>query len=236
MKSQGEKRMSPTPQPLQTGHRDRIRKKFLSAGLESFLDHEVLEFLLTYSIPRKDTKPLAWKLLKNFGSLTNVLDASTKELLDVPGIGKQTALFIPFVRALLKRYTLSEITSRPSGVTPEAVINYCKASLSDKKEEFLQILFLSTRHTIIGSKIMSTGNNDKVEVQPRDILGEAFACKAVNFILVHNHPSGDPEPSPEDIKFTRALEEAAFFMGIGFSDHIIVGKGKIFSFREHHLM
>lgn len=222
--------------PPQAGHRERLRKKFIATGLDSLLDHEVLELLLTYSIPRKDTKPIAWKLLENFGSLANVLDADSKALLRVEGIGEQTATFIPLVRALLKRYTLSEIQSRPSGATPEAVINYCKASLSDKKEEFLQILFLSTRHTIIGSKIISTGHRDKIDVVPRDIVGEALAAKAAHIILVHNHPSGEPEPSPEDIAFTANLQQVALFMGVRFSDHIIVGKGKIFSFRAHRMM
>lgn len=222
--------------PLQTGHRARLRKKFLTAGIDSLLDHEVLELLLTYSIPRKDTKPIAWNLLKNFGSLANVLDAQPKELLRIEGIGSQTAALIPFVRALLKRYTFCELSSRPNGSTPQAIMSYCQASLSDKKEEFLQILFLSTRHTIIGSKIISTGHRDKIEIAPRDIIGEAVAAKAAHIILVHNHPSGEPEPSPEDIKFTNTLHEAAFFMGVGLSDHIIVGKGKIFSFRAHQML
>ncbi len=228
--------MQNTTKPLQAGHRDRLRKKFLTAGMDSFLDHEVLELLLTYSIPRKDTKPIAWKLLKSFGSLSNVLDATAQDLMRVDGIGPQTAALIPFTRALLKRYALSEVKSRPGGTTPEAIMNYCKASLSDKKEEFLQILFLSTRHTIIGSKIISTGHRDKIEVAPRDIIGDALAAKAAHIIIVHNHPSGDPEPSPEDITFTNNLVQAAYFMGVGVSDHIIVGKGKMFSFREHRML
>ena len=168
--------MPNTPKPLQAGHRERLRKKFMTAGIDSLLDHEVLELLLTYSIPRKDTKPIAWKLLENFGSLSNVLDATPTELKNIKGIGEQTAALIPFVRALLKRYTFNEMQSRPSGMTPEAIMNYCRASLSDKKEEFLQILFLSTRHTIIGSKIVSTGHRDKIEVSPRDIIGDALAA------------------------------------------------------------
>lgn len=228
--------MPNTTKPLQAGHRERLRKKFMAAGLDSFLDHEVLEFLLTYAIPRKDTKPIAWKLLRNFGTLSNVLDASPTELMRVEGIGEQTATLIPFMRALLKRYTLSEIKSRPSGATPEAVMDYCRACLSDKKEEFLQILFLSTRHTILGSKVISTGHRDKIEVFPRDIIGEALAHKAAFIVVVHNHPSGDPEPSPEDITFTNNLTQAAFFMGLEVTDHIIVGKGKLFSFRVHHML
>ena len=228
--------MPNTIKPQQAGHRLRLRKKFLTAGIESFLDHEVLELLLTYSIPRKDTKPIAWKLLENFGSLANVLDADPKQLLRIEGIGEQTAALIPFVRALLKRYTLSEITSHPNGATPEAIINYCRATLSNKKEEFLQFLFLSKRHTIVGSKVISTGHSNKIDVAPRDIIGEACTVKAENIILVHNHPSGEPSPSPEDIKFTHDLKAISLFMGIGFSDHIIIGKGKIFSFHAHGLV
>ena len=164
------------------------------------------------------------------------MDATPDDLRNVPGIGPQTAALIPFVRALLKRYTLNEMTARPSGATPEAVINYCKASLSDKKEEFLQLLFLSTRHTIIGSRIISTGHRDKITVAPRDIVGDALAAKAAYIILVHNHPSGDAEPSSDDLTFTTNLAQTANFMGMHLEDHIIVGKGQIFSFREHRLL
>ena len=129
--------MNPTTKPSYLGHRARLRKRFLTAGAESFLEHEILELLLTYALPRKDTKPLAWALLKNFGSLANVLDASVKELSSVKGMGPSSALFLKIIRASFKKYMLAEVKNKQPLKTPQLVMDYCRTSLADKKEEFL---------------------------------------------------------------------------------------------------
>ena len=116
--------------PSYIGHRERIREKFASAGLDGFLDHETLELLLTYAVPRKDTKPIAWALLKKFGSLAAVLDADPDQLSQVNGVGPATAQFLKLIRAVFKKYSLSEVKERITIRTPQQVLEYCNAYLS----------------------------------------------------------------------------------------------------------
>lgn len=214
-----------TSKPSFIGHRERLRKKFREHGLETFLPHEVLELLLTYAIPRKDTKPIAWALLKKFGSLAAVLDADEKQLCEVDGIGPQAAQFLRLVRRVLKNYSLDRVKKPRVLGSPQQVSQYCKASLSDKKEECVEVIFLSIRNTVIGTRIIATGTLDTVLISPRQIIEYALKANAARIILVHNHPSGDATPSKEDITLTRAVIQAATVFDILVEDHIIVGKG-----------
>lgn len=225
--------MTSKEKPSYLGHRERIRSKFAEGGLEPFLDHEVLELLLTYAIARRDTKPLAWALIKQFGSVSGVLDASVQELSTVKGIGQNTALFIKLVREVFKRYSLEAVRDSVTIRTPEQVAQYCKASLEGKKEESLELIYLSVRNTIIKAEIIATGLIDRVSISPRKIVECALAAKASAVILVHNHPSGDVTPSVEDILLTREVVQAARLLGISVYDHIIVGKGKHYSLKAN---
>ncbi len=218
--------MSPqNSKPSFTGHRERLRQKLAERGLDSFLPHEVLELLLTYVIPRKDTKPLAWALLKKFGSLGGVLDADEKHLRQVPGIGLHAAQFIKLVRAVFRLYSLEQAKEQIAIRSPQQVIDYCKASLADKKEECLELIYLSVRNTVIGTQIVATGLIDQVAISPRKIIECALDASAAAIILVHNHPSGDASPSKEDIELTQAVIRAAALLSIRVHDHIIIGKG-----------
>lgn len=213
------------------GHRQRLRQKFTTAGLEPFLDHEVLELLLTYAIARKDTKPLAWALLKKFGSLSAVLDASREQLLQIPGVGEQTVCFLQLVRATFKRYSLGQVKKEVAIRSPQQVLEYCKASLSGKKEESLELIFLSVKSTVIGTQVISSGMIDRVAVTPRKIIEGALLAKAKGIILVHNHPSGDATPSKEDIQLTKETIAAAQLFDIFVRDHIIIGAHNHYSLR-----
>lgn len=213
------------------GHRNRLHQKMAEAGADTFLEHEILDLLLTYAIPRKDTKPLAWTLLKRFGSLNNVLDAEETALLETPGIGPHTAQLIKLVRNLLKRYTLAQVKKNIQIRTPQQVLNYCRASLADKKEEFLELLFLSVRNTLISTRIISAGEINQVSASPRKVVEWALKEKASALILVHNHPSGDASPSEEDLQLTQAIAQAARFFDIHIQDHIIIAKGMYYSFK-----
>ena len=206
------------------GHRKRLRQKLSERGLEAFLPHEVLELLLTYVIPRKDTKPIAWALLKKFGSLGAVLDADETQLCEVDGIGPQSAQFLHLVRAVLKNYSLEHVKKHPVINSPHQVIQYCKASLANKTEECLELIFLSIRSTVLSTRIVATGSLDKVLISPRQIIEYALNAHASRIILVHNHPSGDATPSKEDISLTQAVIQAAAVFNIHVEDHIIVGK------------
>ncbi len=213
-----------TNQPSFIGHRERLRQKFNERGVDAFLPHEVLELLLTYVIPRKDTKPIAWALLKKFGSLAAVLDADEKQLCEVDGIGPQAAQFLHLVRAVLKNYSLERVKKHTVINSPQQVIQYCKASLANKKEECLELIFLSIRSTVLSTRIVATGSLDKVLISPRQIIEYALNAHASRIILVHNHPSGDATPSQEDIELTQAVVQAAAVFNIRVEDHIIVGK------------
>ena len=214
-------------------HRERIRAKFQSGGLEHFLDHETLELLLTYCIARRDTKPLAWALLKRFGNLSAVLDAPVEELCSVRGIGKNTALFLKLIRAVFKKYSLEEVKEKDIIHTPEEVLSYCKASLSGNSEECLELIYLSVRNTVIGTETISYGTLDQVSISPRKIVERALAAKASALILVHNHPSGDPTPSLDDIAMTKDVCRAAALFGIAVHDHIIIGQGVHYSLKAN---
>ena len=223
--------------PSFVGHRERLRQKLTEHGLEAFLPHEVLELLLTYAIPRKDTKPLAWALLKKFGSFANVLDADERQLLEVEGLGTHTAQFLKLVRAVFKIYSLNHVQQKVSIRSPQQVIDYCKASLADKHEECLELIFLSVRNTVIGTQIVATGLLDQVTISPRKIVECALHAQAAALILVHNHPSGDASPSQEDIALTQDVIKAAALFGIRIHDHIIIGKGGThFSLRTNEVI
>lgn len=224
-----------TPPPY-LGHRERIKKKFSAMGIDSFLDHEVLELLLTYSIPRRDTKPLAWALIKKFGSLSAVFDADKRELAEVKGIGESTAIFLGLVRAAFKRYSIDTLRENIVIKTPEQVADYCRSSLQGKGEEVFEVIYLTVRNTVIGTEVLSVGTLDRASISPRKIVQRALSAKAAGIILVHNHPSGDPSPSSEDIAFTAEVVKAVEVMGILLHDHIIVGKGNYYSLRAKRLL
>ena len=228
--------MGTQEKPSYMGHRQRMREKFASGGLENFLDHETLELLLTYCIARRDTKPLAWALIKRFGNLSAVLDAPVEELCAVPGMGEHSAQFLKLLRAVFKKYSLEEVKEKTAIRTPEEVMAYCNASLAGKAEECIELIYLSVRNTVIGTEIISSGDLDRVGISPRKIVERALAAKAAAIILVHNHPSGDPTPSMEDIVMTIEVMRAAAVLGIAVHDHIIVGRGKHYSLKAHGKM
>ena len=192
-----------------------------------------MELLLTYAVPRRDTKPLAWALLKKFGTLAAVFDADENQLTQVDGIGTGAARFLRLIRAVFKKYSLDEVKETVSIRTPQQVLEYCKASLAGKKEECLEIIYLSVRNTVMSTQVVASGLIDRVAVSPRKIVECALAAKASAIILVHNHPSGDATPSQEDISLTQDVIQAAALFGILVHDHIIVGKGSHYSLKAN---
>lgn len=224
-------------QPACSGHRDRLRQKMAKHGLDGFLPHEVLELLLTYVIPRKDTKPLAWALLKKFGSLAAVLDADEKHLCEVPGIGPHAAQFLHLLREVVKSYSLAHVQDAPVLNSPQLVLAYCKASLSNRQVECVEVICLSIRGTLISTQVVATGSLGKVMVSPRQVVDCALKANARSVILVHNHPSGDAHPSQADIVLTHTIIQAAALFDIKVEDHIVIGKGgNYFSFRAEGII
>jgi len=218
--------------PSYLGHRERIKNKFKKEGLKPFLDHEVLELLLTYSIPRKDTKKLAWDLIKTFGSLSSVLEASSFDLQKVKGMGPQSALLINIVREIITRHSLDKVQKRRSIFNQQELYNYCMAHLQNKKQECFEVLFLDIKLRLIAAEVLSEGNIDNTTVYPRKLIELILKHGAKYIICVHNHPSGDPTPSDEDEFMTDNLKNILNILSVKMVDHIIVGNGKIYSFES----
>lgn len=211
------------------GHRERIKNKFKSEGLKAFLDHEVLELLLTFSIPRKDTKKIAWSLIHAFGSLDNVLEASYSDLQKIKGLGPQSALLINISREIITRYSYNKVQHRQNISNQIELYNYCSANLKNRKQECFEVLFLDIKKRLLGTEILAEGNIDRATISIRKLAELICKYGAKNIICVHNHPSGDPTPSQEDIDMTNDLKFVLKALSTELIDHIIVGAGRIYS-------
>ena len=214
------------------GHRNRLRDAFRQNGIEGMADHQVLELLLTYALPRVDVNPLAHRLMERFGSLTEVLSASPGQLQQVPGVGPSAAVFLSLLgqvdrRLLLQRF--SGRSKRPVLGTPSALGGYMLTlSLSDRYET-LRLVCLNKRYELIYEGVVSSGSLTEVLADPRPILETALVHKACFIAVSHNHPSGDVTPSREDEAAALRIESAAEAVGIGVADQFILGRGAVYS-------
>lgn len=222
-------RVSPSPDEPQgedhaSGHRQRLKERFLRAGREALHDYELLELILFRSIPRRDVKPLAKRLIADFGSVAEVLGAPLTRLRTTDGIGEATALDLKLVEAAGRELAKGAVNKRMVLNSWAAVIEYCRASMAFETREVFRILFLDKRNALIADEIQQTGTVDHTPVYPREVVKRALEVSATAVILVHNHPSGDPTASQADIAMTRQIMEAGKPLGIDVHDHIIVGK------------
>lgn len=214
------------------GHRSRLRERFRKAGLSGFHDYEVLELLLTFAIPRRDMKPSAKELIRKFGGLRGVFDASIEELQEVPGVGPNAAIMVKFLKEAASLYLKEKIRKMPLLDSPEAVIEYCRHSLQGQRNELFQVIYLKARNEIIEVETVAEGTVDFTAVYPRKIIEGALRHNAVGLVFVHNHPGGAAEGSDGDRRLTQALVQAAKAVGVSVYDHVIIGQDGHFSFRE----
>ena len=221
---------------LNRGHRERLRSRYLMAGGEGIPDYDLLELLLTYAVQRRDVKPIARDLLEKFHDLSGVLNAGLDELCQVPGIGKNSALLILLLRSLCTRY-LEDRAARQDVIKSSSELkNYARMRLASACDEVLLLICLDVKNHILDSRIIGTGTIDTVVVNPRLIVEEALRSKAAALILVHNHPSGETEPSSADVNFTRKIHRMLRQLDIRLLDHLIVSRCNSFSFSEHGLL
>lgn len=218
------------------GHRERLRKRFKKSGVPGFHDYELIELLLTYAIPRRDVKPIAKNLIKKFGGLSGVLDASNKELEEVPGMGETSALLIRLVKELCSAYLGERMKGRDVLSSPQAVFDFVRMKLSGLTNEAFMVIYLNTKNEVIDYEIIQEGTIDRAVIFPRKIIEGAFSHHASGIILIHNHPSGHKEPSQEDKLLTKNIIEAARSIDLRVLDHIVVGKDGCFSFLENHIL
>ena len=211
------------------GHRQRLRSKFIRGGLAGLQDYEAVELLLTYAIPRKDVKPLAKLLIERFGNFTGILHATGNELLSVPGVGTHVAVLILLMREMMTKSLEEQVREKPVIDTRQDISNFLRMKIGNDKKEALMIFYLDAARHIIEYDI-SQGTVDYTTVYTREITERALLCRACGIILAHNHPSGSREPSPEDVRLTRHLEETLKCLNIELLDHVIVTCNGVKSF------
>ncbi|MDD2706026.1 MAG: DNA repair protein RadC [Acidocella sp.] len=218
------------------GHRARLRARFLAGGPEAVAEHELIEMVLFLALPRRDTKPIARALLARFGSYANVISASVPDLLTVEGLGEAGVSALKIVQASAQRLTKAEVLYRPVLSNWDRLMEYLQAVLAREKIEQFRVLFLDNRNRLLADEAQSTGTVNHTPVYPREVVKRALELHATAIILVHNHPSGDPSPSDDDIVMTRDIKHAANALSIVLHDHVIVGNGRWLSFRKAGLL
>lgn len=207
------------------GHRKRLRDRFLQSGLDGFLDYEIVELLLTLGTPRRDCKQPAKAAIKSFKGLRGVLDASLDDLQTIKGIGQSNAFGIKLFQAVSEQYAKENLPAKISLTTPQKVATYFQERLGREKKEHFVILLLDSRNNLICTNDISIGTLDASIVDPREVFKPAIRYNATKIILVHNHPSGNTQPSAEDIKITHELVAAGKLLNIEIVDHLIIGNG-----------
>ena len=199
-------------------------------------DYELLELLLTYAIPRRDVKPIAKKLIERFKGITGVMNASQEELESVEGMGPISATLIRLVKELFGLYMAERMEGRDLLASPQAVVDFARVKLAGLSHEAFMVIYLNTKNEVIEYEVVHEGTVDRAIIYPRRIIESALSHHASGLILVHNHPSGYPEPSEDDRRLTRSIYEVAHTIDIRVLDHIIVGRNGYFSFREGGLL
>jgi len=223
------------PKPHYFGHRARVRERVLKAGVEALADYELLELLLFYSIERIDTKPLAKALLDRFGTLGDVFAAEPAQLREFE-IDQRTLVHFKAMREAGRRLAERKVKDMPVLTNWQQLIDYCHAALAHEKTEQFRILFLDRKNVLIADEVQQRGTIDHTPVYPREVVKRALALNAAALILVHNHPSGDPKPSRDDIEMTREIRTAAEALGISIHDHLVIGRKGHASFRSLGLL
>ncbi|PIE69314.1 MAG: hypothetical protein CSA21_02565 [Deltaproteobacteria bacterium] len=221
--------------PYFHNHRQRLRERF-AANASHMADYEILELLLTYAIPRKDTKSQAKALLERFGSLGGVFQARESAFKSIPGIGDSTQLFFQLLEECRIRTTQTPITDKAVVSSPDDVSEMVIARLGRCEHEEFWVILVDTKNRLQGFEKVSTGTIDQAPVFPREIMTLALEHRSSGIILVHNHPGGDPTPSSHDIKLTKRLQQVGQAMGVRILDHLIVAENNAYSFREHELI
>jgi len=220
----------------QLGHRERLRARFLDGGPDGLPDYELLELVLFGVIRRGDTKPLAKALIKEFGTFERVLAAPPARLKEVPGVGDAVVAGLKVVEAAAIRMARGKTVDQPIIGSWDALLEYCRASMSFRGTEVFRVLFLDRKNRLIAHEQQGSGTVDHTPVYPREIVRRALELEASSVILVHNHPSGDPTPSRADIAMTREVEKAAAALGITVHDHLVIGGQDQASFRALGLL
>lgn len=219
-----------------TGHRARLRQRLIKGGPEALMDHELIEYLLTMVTPRRDTKPLAKALLAEFGGIGGLLTADAEAIARCDGVGEAAVAALKIVQAAALRMLRSEVSAAPVLSSWQALLDYLRLDMAHKLTERVRILHLSSRNMLIRDEIMAEGSIDQAAVSVREVIRRAIDLGSASIIIVHNHPSGDPQPSRADIALTKDIADTGKRLGIGVHDHIIIGASGHSSMRAMGLL
>ena len=218
------------------GHRARLRQKLADSGGEALHDHELIEYLLALAIPRRDTKPLAKALLREFGGIGGLMTADWTTIARVPGMGDTSVAAIKIVQATALRMLRNDVAVRPVLASWQALLDYLRADMAYLSVERVRVLHLNSRNMLIRDDHMGDGSIDQAAIYVREVIKRAMELGSAALILVHNHPSGDPSPSRQDIDITRQIVEAGKRLGIAVHDHIIMAASGHTSLRAQGLL
>jgi len=227
---------APPQDDFRKNHRARLRDRFSQGGAAAVPDYELLELVLFRAISRQDVKPLAKRLMAEFGDFNRVMAASPDRLARVQGVGTAVIQEIKIVEAAAHRMAQVKILGQQVLTSWNALEDYCKTVMAHRPTEQFRILFLDRKNVLIADEEQAKGTVDHVPVYPREVVKRALELDASALILVHNHPSGDPTPSDSDILMTERIQSAAGALGLTVHDHLIVGKDRNFSFRSAGLL
>ena len=218
------------------GHRQRLRHKFLKSGLDGFHDYEIIELLLTLVTPRKDCKSVAREALKKFGTLKSVLEADPSKLKEIKGIGDNNVFGLKITQAVSRRFLADRIMDQDFMRSSEEVMEYLKHNLRDKTREIFMVIYLNGRNQILQMEELFEGKLTTSAVYPREVVKRALDHAAAALVFVHNHPSGNPKPSQDDITITQKLKEAAEAIDVSVHDHLIIAGNEVYSFADNGLI
>jgi len=212
------------PPPHYLGHRERLRERFRKGGADALAEYELIELILFRAMPRRDVKPLAKTLVARFGSFAGAVSARPERLREIEGLGEAAIVELKIIEAAARRLAKSSIENRPSLSSFSAVVDYCRTAMAFLDHEEFRVLFLDKKNHLIADEVQGVGTVDHAPVYPREIMRRALELSATAIILVHNHPSGDPQPSTEDIHLTHQIIAVGKPLKVAVHDHLIIGK------------
>jgi DNA repair protein RadC len=212
------------------GHRRRMREKFLKSGLAGFQDYEIVELLLSLGRPRTDMKHQAKEAIRIFKSLRGVLEADPQDLQQIKGIGPHSIFGLKFTQAVAREFLKEKSLAKPVCNSSQEIFDYFYHSLRDLKKEVIKVVYLNSQNEILEIHDSAQGTVDSSVLFPREVIEGAIRCHATALVIVHNHPSGNPQPSQSDKELTKTLMMSAEIMQIKLLDHIIIGDNRFYSF------
>jgi len=218
------------------GHRRRLRERFLKSGLGGFHDYEIVELLLSLGTPRWDCKPQAKEAIERFKTLGGVLEASPQELQQIKGIGPHNTVCLKLVHEVARKFLKEKIVDKPVYKSSQEIFDYLYHSMRDLRKEVFKVIYLNSQNQIIETIDLFKGTINSSAISRREVVESALKCGAASLIFVHNHPSGNPQPSPSDKELTRDLVYAGCVVQIKVLDHVIIGNNCYYSFASDGLI